>query len=124
MEKRVLHACLESTNSLHVRAEIASNGLVEAFLRFEKTDLISEGNPREARQGRWILIYSILQMLATMSVDTPRLWFTDVPYFLNPRLDACPPWHLKAEETLEKASPMLSHCWTAPMSWKREHELT
>ncbi|KAI4280709.1 MAG: hypothetical protein L6R38_004237 [Xanthoria sp. 2 TBL-2021] len=120
MEKRILHACLEASNSLLVGPETTSNGLVEAFLRFEKTDLVSEGNPREVRQGRWVLLHGILQVLATMSVDTPGLWFKDVPYFLNPRLEGSPPWHLEAGQNLEKANPMLSYCWTTPMTWKPE----
>lgn len=120
MEKRILHACAEASNSLHVGPETTSNGLVEAFLRFEKTDLVSEGNPREVRQGRWVLLYGILQILANMSVDTPELWFTDVPYFLNPRLKGNPPWRLDAEKVLEEANPMLSHCWTASKTWKAE----
>ncbi|KAL8994709.1 MAG: hypothetical protein Q9169_005394 [Polycauliona sp. 2 TL-2023] len=123
MEKRIQHACNEASNSLDIREETASNGLVEAFLRFEKTDLVSEGNPREVRQGRWVLLYGILQVLATMSVDTPGLCFTDVKYFLNPRLESCPLWHLNAGQILERASPVLSYCWTAPMSWKPRDEV-
>ncbi|KAL8869268.1 MAG: hypothetical protein Q9174_004395, partial [Haloplaca sp. 1 TL-2023] len=88
MEKRILHACHEASNAFIAESGITSNGLVEAYLRFEKTDLVSEGNPRETRQGRWVLLYGILQVLATVSVDTPALTFKDVPYFLNPRLDA------------------------------------
>ncbi|KAL8670472.1 MAG: hypothetical protein Q9168_004996 [Polycauliona sp. 1 TL-2023] len=118
MEKRILHANTEASNSLDVAAHTAGNGLVEAFLRFEKNDLVSEGNPREVRQGRWALLYGILQVLATLSVDTPGLWFRDVTYFLNPRLEGSPPWHLSAGLSLERACPELSHCWTVPMLWK------
>lgn len=117
LEKRTLHACAEASNSLLVGPETATNGLVEAFLRFEKTDLISEANPREVRQGRWVLLYGILQVLATMSVDTPGLWFKDVPYFLNPRLKT-PPWLVEADKVLEEANPTLSHCWTVSKTWK------
>ncbi|KAL8906087.1 MAG: hypothetical protein Q9171_006409 [Xanthocarpia ochracea] len=120
MEKRILHACAEASNSLQVGPETTSNGLVEAFIRFEKTDLVSEGNPREVRQGRWILLYGILQILATVSVDTPELWFKDVPYFLNPHFKGNPPWRLEAEKVLEEANPMLSHCWTVSKTWKAE----
>ncbi|KAL8964850.1 MAG: hypothetical protein Q9183_004177 [Haloplaca sp. 2 TL-2023] len=123
MEKRIIHAYLEASNALIAGAAITSNGLVEAFLRFEKTDLVSEGNPRETRQGRWVLLYGILQVLATMSVDTPGLNFKDVPYFLNPRLEACPPWHLNDGQTLATASPIISHCWTAPKTWMSEEEV-
>ncbi|KAL8846392.1 MAG: hypothetical protein Q9221_008505 [Calogaya cf. arnoldii] len=120
MEKRTLHACLEASNSLHVGPETTSNGLVEAVLRFEKSDLVPEGNPREVRQGRRVLLYGILQVLATISVDTPGLWINDVPYFLNPRLEGSPSWTTKGGQALERANPTLSYCWTAPMSWKLE----
>ncbi|KAL9053603.1 MAG: hypothetical protein Q9206_003870 [Seirophora lacunosa] len=119
MEKRTFHACAEASNSLLVGLESSANGLVEAFLRFEKTDLVSEANPREVRQGRWVLLYGILQVLATVSVDTPGLWFTgSTRYFLNSRLKGSPPWRLEAGQVLEGADPTLSHCWTVPRTWK------
>ncbi|KAL8952532.1 MAG: hypothetical protein Q9222_001562 [Ikaeria aurantiellina] len=120
MEKRILHSCAEASNSLLVPAETASNGLVEAFLRFEKVDLISEANPREVRQGRWVLIYGILQVLATVSVDTPGLCFKDVPYFLNPRLGSKFVQQIDTEKGLEEANVTLSHCWTIPRTWKSD----
>ena len=119
-EKRVIHACAESSNSLLVGPEVANKSLVEAFVRFEKTDLVSEANPREVRQGRWILLYGILQLLATISVDTPGLWFKDTPYFMNPHFKGNPPWRLEAEKVLEEANSTLSHCWNIPKTWKLE----
>ena len=68
MEKRVLLAYAEASNSHLVGKDTATNDLVEAFIRFEKSDLTLEVNPREARKGRWVLLYGILQALATMSV--------------------------------------------------------
>ncbi|KAL8713847.1 MAG: hypothetical protein Q9220_001992 [cf. Caloplaca sp. 1 TL-2023] len=120
MEKRILHSCAEASNSLLIPADTASNGLVEAFLRFEKSDLVSEANPREVRQGRWVLLYGILQVLATVSVDTPGLWFKDVSYFLNPRLGSRVTGQAEADKGLEEANVMLSHCWTIPKTWKSE----
>ena len=117
MEKRVLHAYAEASNSCVLAAEITSNGLVEAFIRFEKTDLVADANPREARQGRWILLYGILQVLATISVDTPGLWFKDTPYFLNAQFKGNPSWRLEADKVFEEANPTLSHCWTIPKTW-------
>lgn len=117
-EKRVVHACAEASNSLLIGPEVATNNLVEAFVRFEKTDLVSEANPREVRQGRWILLYGILQVLATMSVDTPGLCFKDAPYFMNAHFKGNVPWQLGAGEELEEANPTLSHCWTIPLTWK------
>lgn len=118
MEKRALCACVEASNSLLVGAGTSTNGLVEAFLRFEKNDSVSESNPREVRQGRWILLYGILQVLAMVSVDTPGLSFTDAPYFLNARFEGNPPWRVEAEQVLEEANSTLSHCWTVPKTWK------
>ena len=121
IEKRTIHACAEASNSLLVGVETATNSLVEAFLRFEKADLVKEANPREVRQGRWILLYGVLQVLATMSVDTPGLWYKDAPYFLNPRFKG----NLsEAETSLEEANPTLSYCWTVPRTWKREDSTT
>ncbi|KAL8647236.1 MAG: hypothetical protein Q9210_005678 [Variospora velana] len=117
-EKRTVLACAEASNSLLVGADTSTNGLVEAFLRFEKSDLVSEANPREVRQGRWILLYGILQVLATVSVDTPGLGFTDTGYFLNSRLKGSPPWSLEAGQALEGADPTGSYCWMVPKTWK------
>ena len=123
-EKRVLHAYAEASNSLLVGKDTATNDLVEAFVRFEKNDLISEVNPREARKGRWIMLYGILQVLATLSVDTPYLWFKDTAYFINPRFGGNPPWRMEAEMVLEEANPTQSHCWTVSKTWKPEVRTT
>lgn len=118
MEKRVIHACAEASNATSLQAGIINNSLLTAFLRFEKSDLVSEINPQEVRQGRWILLYGILQVLSTLSVDTPGLWFKNVTYFLNSRFSGNPPWRPEAEEVLEEANPKLGYCWTVPKEWK------
>jgi len=60
-----------------------------------------------------MLIYGVLQVLATISVDTPHLYFrNNVSYFLNPRLKGTPPWELAKDHAFEEASPFDSHCWT------------
>ncbi|KAL8935508.1 MAG: hypothetical protein Q9216_005386 [Gyalolechia sp. 2 TL-2023] len=120
MEKRNLHSCAEASNALLVGAEIRTNSLVEAFLRFEKNDLVSEANPREVRQGRWVLLYGVLQVLAPVAVNTPGLWFRDTAYYLNPRLRGCPPWLVGSGKSLEEANPSLSYCWMAPKTWSFE----
>lgn len=117
-EKKVVHACTEASNATRLQAEVTNNSLLVAFLRFQKFDLVTEMNPREVRQGRWILLYGILQVLSTLSVDTPGLWFKDVPYFLNARLSGHPPWRSEAEEVSEEANPKLGYCWTVPKNWK------
>ena len=59
-----------------------------------------------------MLIYGVLQVLATISVDTPHLYFKDnVSYFLNPRLKGTPPWEIGVDHRFEEASPYYSHCW-------------
>ena len=88
-----------------------TNALVEAFLRFEKADALGDTSPREARMGRWVLIYCVLQVLSTISVDTPKLFFTDVTYFINPQLKDMSPWKSASPETFESASQAHSHCW-------------
>ena len=109
-EKRTVHAYPAASNS-HLLG-LATNGLVKAFMHFEKTDHLSQADPREARRGWWILLYAILQVLASLSVDTPGLCFTDnVSYFLNPRLKGSLPWTIGANGQIEEASPTASYCW-------------
>lgn len=121
MERKVINASAEASNFCNLPPETTTNSFLEAFIRFEKSDLISEKNPREIRQGRWILLYGILQVLSTLSVDTPRLWFKDVPYFVNPHLKGNPPWRCETEKVLEEANQKLDYCWTVPNSWKTRH---
>lgn len=116
-ESRVAHAYAESSNAALLCREYAENGLTKAFVQFEKADQPGEVEPREARRERWIIIYSILQILAGISVDVPQLSFKgDVSYFLNARLQGLPPWN-PAEKVYMEASREQSHCWTAPEMW-------
>ena len=120
-ESRVAHAYVEASNASLLIREFAQNELVEAFVRFEKTDLPGEVDPREARRERWIIIYCILQTLAGLSVDVPNLSFKgDVSYFLNTRLQGLPPWS-PSEKTYLDASREDSHCWTNPQTWADGH---
>jgi hypothetical protein len=122
-EKRAALAYSEATNIYHLGSEFVSNELVEAFSRFEKTDRPGEVDPLEARNGRWVLLYGILQILSTLSVDTPDLRFVDdVDYFLSPRLRGTPPWRNQHEASIEEATPQGSHCWTAPRTWTSRDE--
>ena len=119
LEKRVALAFSEASNATLVPLDIAANGLTEAFLRFERTDNVGDADPQSARKARWMLLYGILQILATLSVDTPDLFFTEgVSYFLNPRLKGTPPWNIEKNDGFEEASPRKSYCWVAPeLSW-------
>ena len=112
LEKQIIQAYEEARNP-QVHDTKTSGSLVDKFRQLERTDQPGDLNPREARKGRWMLIYGILQVLATISVDTPHLYFKDnVSYFLNPHLKGTPPWELAKEHAFEEASPFRSHCWT------------
>ena len=118
LEKQIIHAYSTASNALLLGPDVATNGLVEAFQRFEKTDHLGETDPRDARKGRWILIFGILQVLSHVSADTPGLWFKDnSPYFLMPRLKGTPPWTTEVETPFQEATPAVSHCWKASKSF-------
>lgn len=125
VERRVALEYSEATNLFQLGPDFAANGLVDAFAQFEKMDMPAEVDPCQARKGRWVLIYGVLQVLATVSVDTPGLRFTDkVPYFLNPRLRGTPPWRDKQDPSPEEASHERSHCWTTSRAWKDSGPIT
>lgn len=118
-ERRIALEYSEATNVLRLGPTFTANPLVEVFANFEKSDLPGEVDPAQARKGRWILIYAVLQALATVSVDTPGLRFTDkVPYFVNPRLRGTPPWRDKADAPPEEATHERSYCWTVTRKWE------
>ena len=115
LEKRVILAFSEASNATLLGPDVAANGLAEAFLRFEKSDSVGDTDAQSARKARWMLLYGVLQVLSTLSVDTPNLSFTEnVSYFLNPRLKGTPPWKTHKGDGFEEASPRLSYCWVAP----------
>jgi len=125
-QKRVTQAYAGANNAGIIAAAVRQNALVEAFRKYEKGDQSKHMDPHDARKGRWMLLYCTLQALAGISVDTPHLFFTDVPYFLNPRLTNTPPWadagrHPAGGKTVigvfDEASRLSSHCWTAPKRW-------
>lgn len=119
-EKRAALAYTESTNIYLLGSDFVNNDMVEAFVRFEKADRAAEVDPFAARRGRWVLIYGILQTLASVSVDTPNLRYTgDVSYHLNPRLRGTPPWK-GAQQNIEEASHVGSYCWTIRDTWRVE----
>jgi hypothetical protein len=119
-------AYAECTNIYLLGSEFAANELVEAFDKFEKQDTAGQMDPFSARRGRWVLIYMILQTLASISVDTPGLKFTEnVSYHLAPRLRNTPPWKGKQHhDQVEEASHILSHCWTIRDTWNPDPPIT
>ena len=122
LEKQINHAYSVASNALLLGSDVTNNSLVEAFQKFEKADYVGETDPRDARKGRWILLFGILQVLSHVSVDTPGLWFKDdVEYFLAPRLRGTPPWVTSGETLFEEAVPAASHCWNVARSyWGRD----
>jgi hypothetical protein len=67
--------------------------LVQEYQRFERLKLASKLDPVEARKIRWILIYSVLQMLTSIMKAPPEV--TDVEktsYPLCALVQGCPPW--------------------------------
>lgn len=115
MEKRTVTAFAEASNGPVLRPNVMTNGLLEAFLKFEKSDNLGDLDPQDARRARWILLYGILQILATLSIDVPDLFFYEgVSYFLNPRMTGTPPWEAGV---FKEASPRSSYCWKTRESW-------
>jgi hypothetical protein len=75
------------------------------------TDL-RNSTPREARLGRWVLLYSILQVLSTLSIDVQALRHTDgVRYFLCTDLKRLPEWVTNGQPEHLQASQLHSWCW-------------
>ncbi|KAF8853605.1 hypothetical protein BDZ45DRAFT_70072 [Acephala macrosclerotiorum] len=106
-----------ATNLLVLKDQYTGSALVDAFEAFEQNDKIGEVDPHIVRRGRWILIYGVLQVLASISNDTPNLVWEGqdkVKYFLNPKLEGCPPW---GTSSYPEADRMTSHCYTASQSW-------
>jgi len=120
LKKRTILAFAEASNATLLGPNITTNGLLEAFLQFEKTDDLGDSDPQEARRTRWVLLYGVLQILATLSVDVPDICFEDgASYFLSPHLKGTPPWKTCVGAVFEEASPKTSYCWRTMEAWER-----
>lgn len=132
LERRVQLAYTESTNIYVLGSDFSESELIESFVKFEKTDRLGEVDPSLARRARWVMIYGILQTLASVSVDAPGVRYRDsVPYHLSPQLKGAriPPWSKKTGGSRHagagrgaltdyiEAAHELSHCWAAPATW-------
>ncbi|KAK4231927.1 hypothetical protein QBC38DRAFT_177563 [Podospora fimiseda] len=127
LDRRIQLAYTESTNLCMLGSDFTHSALIDAFAKFEKTDCINQIDPSLARRGRWVLIYGILQTLASVSVDAPNVRYRDnVAYHLSPRLKGAklPPWRtgghyrqLQQSNAYDEAAHELSHCWLAPRIW-------
>lgn len=126
IERRVHLAYTESTNIYILGSEFSQPDLIDAYVKFEKADRIGELDPNLARRARWVLIYGILQTLASVAVDAPSVRYREgVPYHLSPQLKGAriPPWGKKAKHAgtsnhnYMEASHELSYCWMAQLTW-------
>ncbi|TVY44047.1 hypothetical protein LOCC1_G006132 [Lachnellula occidentalis] len=123
-ERKAALAYTESTNIYLLSSDFVTNDLVEEFVRFEKGDRAGDVDPCASRRGRWVLIYGILQTLASVSVDTPNLRYkSEVSYHLSPRLRGTPPWK-GANQFVEEASHGGSYCWRVRDTWQTDRPVS
>ncbi|KAI4160128.1 MAG: hypothetical protein LQ342_005985 [Letrouitia transgressa] len=118
LQKRIESAYSKASNAVDSGYNYMDNSLVVSSVAFEKSDHHGEIDPADARRGRWMLIYCVLQTLTKVASDTPGIGYTEgVEYFLNPSLKGTPPWRLSAEPVYEEAKPESTYCWQAPLTW-------
>ncbi|KAI9713727.1 MAG: hypothetical protein M1812_006565 [Candelaria pacifica] len=111
-----------TATNVHALSSISQdNALIKHFMVVEYGDKIGEVDPYDARLGRWILLYGILQILSHISGDTPGIMHNrGVKYYLNPNLHSCPPWEKDSERGMQSFNQELSHCWLASKKWEAE----
>lgn len=84
----------------------------DKFEQFEMTTDLKHTTPREARLGRWVLLYGVLQVLSTLTVDVHGLKHKDgARYFLCTDLKRCPEWVVNGQIEYLEASQKRSWCW-------------
>jgi hypothetical protein len=118
--------------------DIIENKVLDTFQHHEKSFPPSVLNPSDARLGRWVLIYSVLQVISTLSVDVIGMKYSSkIRYFASPSLSGLPPWQrgnggstspsLSASDAasstsavnalMREATQKMSYCWLAPSRW-------
>ena len=108
----------EASNVYTLRDQYMHTDLVANYIRFEQSDMVDSLDPYDARRGRWILIYGILQVLATVSVDSPNLRYKEgAQYHLCPQMKGVVPWADRNAPPEEEAKHERSHCWVVPSTW-------
>jgi hypothetical protein len=114
-------------------ANNVDNKLLDTFQHHEKSFPPQILNPTDARLGRWMLIYALLQVLSTLSVDVMGIKYPDkIRYFACPSITGLPPWKSAASNNpalantvsengttalMRDATQKLSYCWMAPTKW-------
>ncbi|KAF2192711.1 hypothetical protein K469DRAFT_731177 [Zopfia rhizophila CBS 207.26] len=102
----------DATNIEKVDVSFNGSTLIDRFERFELSSDLKGVSPRDARLGRWILLYGILQVLSKLSVDIQGLKCTEgVRYFLCTDLKRCPDWVTMGQAEQMEASQQRSWCW-------------
>ena len=83
--------------------------LVQQYQRFERQRLLSKLELSEARKVRWILIYSVLQMLTSiMKAPEDVRDVEDTSYPLCVLTGRCPPWTQTEEPVVPDVKPLMS----------------
>ncbi|KAF2109298.1 hypothetical protein BDV96DRAFT_652145 [Lophiotrema nucula] len=99
------------------KLDVSFNGstLIDQFERFELSSDLAGVSPRQARLGRWVLLYGVLQVLSKLSVDIQGLkWTEGVRYFLCTDLKRCPDWVTQGQIEIMEATQQRSWCWQRP----------
>ncbi|KAI4199588.1 MAG: hypothetical protein LQ350_004541 [Teloschistes chrysophthalmus] len=110
----------EASNVYTLRDQFVHTELIANYIRFEQSDMIESIDPYEARRGRWMLIYGVLQVLATVSVDSPNLRYKEgVQYHLSPMMKGVVPWAEEGSPPEPEAEHTRSYCWTVPETWTK-----
>lgn len=108
----------EASNVYTLRDQYMHTDLVTNFIRFEQSDMVDAVDPYEARRSRWLLIYGVLQVLATISVDSPNLRYKEgAQYHLSPQMKGVVPWADRGAPPEDEAEHTRSHCWVVPRTW-------
>ncbi|KAJ8113423.1 hypothetical protein OPT61_g4442 [Boeremia exigua] len=102
----------DATNIEKLDVNFNGSTLIDKFEQFELTTDLKNITPREARLGRWVLLYGILQLLSTLSVDVHGLKHTEgVRHFLCTDLKRCPEWVTNGQTSFLEPAQQRSWCW-------------
>ena len=108
----------EASNVYTLRDQYMHTDLLTNFVRFEQADMVDSLDPFEARRARWLMIYGVLQVLATVAVDSPIVRYKEkVQYHISPRMKGVVPWAEPGSTPEEEAEHKKSHCWVVPNTW-------
>jgi hypothetical protein len=111
----------EASNFFLLGHDSNMDPIISEFVQFEQNDEIQNVDPRDARLGRWVLIYGALQILATIETVTPGVRYKDgVRYCMSCKVSGVLPWIKEREgEPQEPVSPshQMAYPFTVPATW-------